>query len=171
GGRAPRHDGSGPGASDVNDQEEDLMRCTIRGVVAAMTIGVSVAGCGATPGGSAGNAAKQNRTEAAQTVAKPDPAKAGPVTLTVWDQEVRGGQAAQIRRLNAEFHAKYPNVTIKRVAKSFNDLNTTLKLAVSGPGAPDVVEANQGRPIMGALVKAGLLRPLDPYAKAFGWDS
>lgn len=147
------------------------MRCTIGGVIAALTIGVCAAGCGATPGSNAGNAAQKNHKEAAQTVAKPDPAKAGKVTLTVWDQEVRGGQSAQIKRLNAQFHAKYPNVTIKRVSKSFNDLNTTLKLAVSAPNAPDVVEANQGRPIMGALVKAGLLRPLDPYAKVFGWYS
>jgi raffinose/stachyose/melibiose transport system substrate-binding protein len=33
-----------------------------------------------------------------------------------------------------------------------------------------VVEANQGRPVMGTLVKGGLLRPLDPYAKVFGWQ-
>src|SRR3954454_15620927 len=64
---------------------------------------------------------------------------------------------------------RYPNVTIKRVAKSFEDLTTTLKLAVSGDKAPDVVEANQGRPTMGQLVKGGLLRPLDAYAKAYGW--
>ena len=68
------------------------------------------------------------------------------MTLTVWDQEVRGGQEAQIKRLNAAFQAKYPNVKIKRVAKSFTDLNATLKLAVSGDRAPDVVQANQGRP-------------------------
>jgi raffinose/stachyose/melibiose transport system substrate-binding protein len=60
-------------------------------------------------------------------------------------------------------------VTIKRVAKSFTDLDTTLKLAVSGSRAPDVVEANQGRSVMGQLVKGGLLRPLDAYAKAYGW--
>ena len=46
-------------------------------------------------------------------------AKAGDVTLTVWDQEVRGGQNKQMKQLNAEFMQKYPNVTIKRVAKSF----------------------------------------------------
>ena len=92
------------------------------------------------------------------------------MTLTVWDQEVRGGQAAQIKRLNAAFQAKYPNVTIKRVAKSFTDLNATLKLAVSGDRAPDVVQANQGRPVMGQLVKGGLLRPLDAYAEAYGWS-
>ena len=90
--------------------------------------------------------------------AKVDVSKAGPVTLTVWDQEVRGGQRRQIETLNAQFQAKYPNVTIKRVAKSFADLNTTLKLAVSGDRAPDVVQANQGRRVMGTLVKGGLLR-------------
>jgi raffinose/stachyose/melibiose transport system substrate-binding protein len=31
------------------------------------------------------------------------------------------------------------------------------------------VQANQGRPVMGTLVKGGLLRPLDEYADAYGW--
>lgn len=146
------------------------MRSTVPGIAAALALTAFAAGCG-TPGGSSNDAAKKNKQEAAKTVAKPDPAKAGPVTLTVWDQEVRGGQAAEIKRLNKAFQAKYPNVRIKRVAKSFDDLNKTLKLAVSGPKAPDVVEANQGRPVMGTLVKGGLLKPLDPYAKAFGWQN
>jgi raffinose/stachyose/melibiose transport system substrate-binding protein len=126
-------------------------------------------GCGS-PGGSADENANEQDEKASSTVEKPDVAAAGDVTLTVWDQEVRGGQAAQIKRLNEQFQQKYPNVTIKRVARSFEDLNKTLKLAVSGPNAPDVVEANQGRPIMGTLVKGGLLEPLDPYAEAFGWE-
>ena len=134
-------------------------------IVALMTVAVVAAGCGATPGGSTKKGGPAERS------AKADVAKAGKVTLTVWDQEVRGGQNQQIQRLNSEFQAKYPNVTIKRVAKSFTDLQTTLKLAVSGPNAPDVVEANQGRPVMGTLVKGGLLRPLDGYAKAYGWPS
>ncbi|HMJ37801.1 MAG TPA: extracellular solute-binding protein [Baekduia sp.] len=121
-------------------------------------------GCGGTPGGSSDNAKTQTTASA-----KPDVAKAGNVTLTVWDQEVRGGQAAQIKRLNGEFMAKYPNVKIKRVAKSFEDVNTTLKLAVSGPKAPDVVQANQGLGVMGQLVKAKLIRPVDDYAKIYGW--
>ena len=146
------------------------MRWHVRAAGVALTIAaLAVAGCGS-PGGEADDAAKKNSEEAGKTVQKPDVAKAGNVTLTVWDQEVRGGQAAQIKRLNKEFQEKYPNVTIKRVARSFEDLNKTLKLAVSGPNAPDVVEANQGRPVMGTLVKGGLLKPLDPYAKAFGWE-
>jgi raffinose/stachyose/melibiose transport system substrate-binding protein len=131
--------------------------------LAAAGVAVVAAGCG-TPGDSA-----DTKTTATVAQAKPDIAKAGNVTLTVWDQEVRGGQAAQIKRLNAEFQAKYPNVKIKRVAKSFEDLNTTLKLAVSGPKAPDVVEANQGLGVMGQLVKARLIRPVDDYAKIYGW--
>ena len=41
--------------------------------------------------------------------------------------------------------AKYPNVKIERTKKSFEDLLKTVKLAVSGDDAPDVVQANQGR--------------------------
>jgi raffinose/stachyose/melibiose transport system substrate-binding protein len=134
-------------------------------VLAAATL--LAAGCG-TPGGDSGDNAEKAK-ESNANAAKVDVAKAGDVTLTVWDQEVRGGQAAQIKRLNQAFQEKYPNVTIKRVAKSFTDLNTTLKLAVSGSKAPDVVQANQGRPVMGQLVKGGLLRPMDAYADAYGW--
>jgi raffinose/stachyose/melibiose transport system substrate-binding protein len=135
-------------------------------IAAVAALAALAAACGATPGGSASKTPPPS-----ERAARADVAKAGKVTLTVWDQEVRGGQNKQIQRLNAEFQAKYPNVTIKRVAKSFTDLKTTLKLAVSGPKAPDVVEANQGRPDMGEMVKGGLLRPLDGYAKAYGWPS
>ncbi|HET9736590.1 MAG TPA: extracellular solute-binding protein [Solirubrobacteraceae bacterium] len=141
------------------------MRVHIRGAAVGLMLAALV-GCGS-PGGD-DNGAQQDE-QADRSVEKPDVAAAGDVTLTVWDQEVRGGQAAQIKRLNQAFQEQYPNVTIKRVARSFEDLNKTLKLAVSGPKAPDVVQANQGRPVMGTLVKGGLLKPLDPYAEAFGW--
>jgi raffinose/stachyose/melibiose transport system substrate-binding protein len=134
--------------------------------IAAVALAALAAGCGAAPGG--GNAAKKKSAKPAAT-AKPNIAKAGNVTLTVWDEEVRGGQNAEITRLNKEFQAKYPNVKIKRVARSFSDLQKTVKLAVSGSKPPDVVEANQGRPIMGALVQAGILRPISDYAKVYGW--
>jgi raffinose/stachyose/melibiose transport system substrate-binding protein len=145
------------------------MRWSIRGAALMLSLAALGAGCG-NPGGDSSDTAEKADKEAAQTVSKPDVAAAGDVTLTVWDQEVRGGQEAQIKRLNAAFQEKYPNVTIKRVAKSTDDLNKTVKLALSGSKAPDVVQANQGRPDMGTLVKGGLLRPLDPYAKAFGWE-
>ena len=146
------------------------MRMINPGVGVVLALAMFGAGCGS-PGGDSEGAAERNKQEAAKTVeAKPDPSTAGDVTLTVWDQEVRGGQAKQIKQLNAAFEAKYPNVKIERVAKSFDDLNKTLKLAVSGTKAPDVVQANQGRPIMGTLVKGGLLQPMDPYIEPFGWQ-
>jgi raffinose/stachyose/melibiose transport system substrate-binding protein len=129
----------------------------------ALLLAVLLAACGA-PGEDAPDEERGQREEA-----KIDVSKVGPVTLTVWDQEVRGGQRRQIERLNAQFQAKYPNITIKRVARSTTDLNTTLKLAVSSDKAPDVVQANQGRQVMGTLVKGGLLVPIDDYAEAYGW--
>jgi raffinose/stachyose/melibiose transport system substrate-binding protein len=98
-----------------------------------------------------------------------DISKFGKVTLTVWDQEVLGGQNDQMERLNAAFHTAHPNVTIKRVSRSFSDLNKTLRLALSGKNPPDVVEANQGYGTMAALVKAGALAPLDSYDKLYGF--
>jgi raffinose/stachyose/melibiose transport system substrate-binding protein len=145
------------------------MRWSIRSALLLLVLAALAAGCG-NPGGDEEDTAERADQEAAEKVEVPDVAAAGDVTLTVWDQEVRGGQAAQIKRLNEAFQQKYPNVTIKRVARSFEDLNKTLKLAVSGPRAPDIVQANQGRPVMGTLVKGGLLRPLDPYAEAYGWE-
>jgi raffinose/stachyose/melibiose transport system substrate-binding protein len=140
------------------------MRWQLRSAALAVALAV-LAGCGS-PGEDNSDRATE---EAARTVAPPDVAAAGDVTLTIWDQEVRGGQAKQIKQLNQAFQEKYPNVTIERVARSFEDLNKTLTLAVSGPNPPDVVQANQGRPVMGTLVKGGLLRPLDAYADALGW--
>jgi raffinose/stachyose/melibiose transport system substrate-binding protein len=91
------------------------------------------------------------------------------VTLLVWDQEVRGGQNASMKALNAAFEKKFPDIKIDRVAKSFTDLQATLKLAASGPNPPDVVEANNGYSAMGPLVKANLLLSLNKYAAKYGW--
>lgn len=95
--------------------------------------------------------------------------EAEPITLTVWDQEVRGGQNEQIERLNAAFMDEYPHITIDRVSQSFEDLATTLRLAITDNDAPDVVQANNARNTMGAFVAAGQLLPLDSYAEQFGW--
>jgi raffinose/stachyose/melibiose transport system substrate-binding protein len=133
-------------------------------IVALLVLALAV-GCG-TPGED-----EDSEPEVESSGAAVDVAEAGDVTLTVWDQEVRGGQEAQIKRLNAAFQEQYPNVTIDRVARSFEDLNTTLRTALQEDRVPDVVQANQGRPTMGQLVKGGLLRPLDEYAEAYDWDS
>ncbi|GAA2408365.1 extracellular solute-binding protein [Nonomuraea africana] len=136
-----------------------------RAVLAAGVVALAAAACA--PGSSAPPAGSPAQPSA--SAVRTDAAALGNVTLTIWDQEVRGAQNAQMTALNTAFQAKYPNITIKRVSRSFDDLNTTLRLALSGNEPPDVVQANNGRPQMGAFVKAGQLRPLDPYAEAYGW--
>ena len=132
---------------------------------AALAIAPLLAVAGCAPGGSAdAPAATGGATSAAEE--KPvntDPSSMGNVTLTVWDQEVRGGGNAQITKLNADFQKKYPNITIKRNSRSFDDLVKTLRLALSGNDAPDIVQANNTRSQMGEFVKAKQIIPLDPY--------
>lgn len=117
-----------------------------------------------------GSDSAKSKPSASSKPVRTDAAKLGAATLLVWDQEVRGGQAAQMVKLNKEFQATYPNIKIKRVSRSFDDLKKTLRLALSGNQAPDVVEANNGRSDMGDFVKAGQLLPLNAYAAAYGWD-
>lgn len=118
------------------------------------------------PGGGSDKPASGSSSSAA--VSK-DVAAAGDVTLTVWDINSEGAGNDLQEALNASFSKKYPNVTIKRVARSFTDNKTTLGLALDSPDAPDVVQANQTYSDMGTFISGGLLRPLDDYADLYGW--
>jgi raffinose/stachyose/melibiose transport system substrate-binding protein len=133
--------------------------------LAAVALTALVMAACAPGSGSAGD----SETPEGSSEVNTDPTSLGEVTLTVWDQEVRGGQAAQIEALNAAFEQEYPNITIDRVSRSFEDLQATLRLAITDDEPPDVVQANNGRADMGAFVKAGLLASLDPYREAYGW--
>ncbi|MFT9008972.1 MAG: extracellular solute-binding protein [Bifidobacterium sp.] len=128
----------------------------------ASSLMLTIAACG--PGASTASQTKLG------DVSK-DVASAGKVTLVVWDQNTDGGMPQAQKELNAEFQKKYPNVTIKRNSQSFSDLKTTLKLALSSNNPPDVVQANQGYPDMGAFIQAGMIRPVDDYAKLYDWSS
>ncbi|MEU6783192.1 extracellular solute-binding protein [Nonomuraea angiospora] len=141
------------------------MNPPLRALAVLAASALAVTACA--PGSSAPPAATSAQPSA--SAVRTDAAALGNVTLTIWDQEVRGGQAAQMKQLNDAFQTKYPNIKINRVSRSFDDLNTTLRLALSGNEPPDIVEANNGRSSMGAFVKAGQLRPLDAYAEAYGW--
>lgn len=100
---------------------------------------------------------------------KTDVASLGSITLTVWDQEVRGGQKKQIEALNAAFQTKHPNVKIKRITQSFDDLKKQVGLALSGNDVPDVCQVNNARADMGEFIKAGQLTDLTKYADAYKW--
>jgi raffinose/stachyose/melibiose transport system substrate-binding protein len=140
-----------------------MARILHRAVVGLGVVGLLVTACA--PGDDGDDADSGAETPPASEPAEIDEE----VTLIVWDQEVRGGQNEVIEELNAAFMEENPNITIERVSRSFEDLQTTLPLALTGDDAPDVVQANNGRPIMGAFVEAGLLLPLDDYAAQFGW--
>jgi raffinose/stachyose/melibiose transport system substrate-binding protein len=140
-----------------------MARISHRAVIGAGLIALLAAACA--PGDDGDDAAEGDQTPAASEPAEVDEE----VTLIVWDQEVRGGQNEVMEELNAAFQEEYPNITIERVSRSFEDLQTTLQLALTGEDAPDVVQANNGRPDMGAFVEAGLLIPLDDFAAQYGW--
>jgi len=139
---------------------------TIGALAASLALALAATACA--PGGSTTD------DPAASTSSSPvskDISGVGDVTLTVWDQNTDTGiNDAQVE-LNTQFEQKYPNVKIERVSRSFADLKTTLKLALSSKNPPDVVQANQGYPDMGSFVSGGLLRPEDDYAKLYGWDT
>lgn len=91
------------------------------------------------------------------------------ITLTVWDVFVREEESATMDDLIARFEEAHPNVTVEREAKNFDDLKATASLALSNPDGPDIIQVNQGASDMGAMVEAGLLLPLTPYAEQYGW--
>jgi raffinose/stachyose/melibiose transport system substrate-binding protein len=131
-------------------------------IALSVAIALSLSACA--PGGGSAPA------ESNGPVSK-DVAGAGDVTLTVWDQNTDEGITDAQEKLNAAFMEKYPNVTIDRVTQSFADLKTTLKLALSGDNPPDVIQANQGYPDMGAFVEGGLIRSLNDYDALYDWSS
>ena len=136
----------------------------LRTATALLAAGALLAACA--PGSGSDDGAI---TPAASGEVSTDLASLGDITLAVWDQEVRGGQNEQIEQLNAAFTETYPNITIERNSQSFDDLETTLRGALTGDDAPDVVQANNTRGVMGAFVSTGLLLNLDTYAEAYGW--
>lgn len=129
-------------------------------LMALIAITLMAAQCGATP----------EPTAAPAPTAGPTDAPAAEATLVVWDQFYRGAESEVIDTLNAEFEAAHPGVKIERVSKVLDDLNTTIKLAMSEADGPDVSQVNQGMGDMGAMVQAGLLLPLDDYAAQYGWN-
>lgn len=141
-----------------------MKRQTRLAVLTAGGAALAVALTACAPGSGQDNGQANENTEISTDISD-----VGEMTLTVWDQEVRGGQNEQMEQLNAAFEEKYPNITIDRNSQAFDDLNTTLRLALTDEDAPDVVQANNGRNTMGAFVAADQLRALDDYAEAYGW--
>lgn len=91
-------------------------------------------------------------------------------TLSVWTSE-SGTRYDILTKLGKEFEAEHPNVKVKWTVRDFGSYPAQVKLALSSDTGPDVAIGNLGWSLDGPLIKAGLFRPLDDYAKAYGWDT
>ncbi|MEO8462465.1 MAG: extracellular solute-binding protein [Chloroflexota bacterium] len=80
-----------------------------------------------------------------------------------------GGVTEAIDQVNAEFMAKYPNVTIKRIKTTFEDLQTKQPLEVTAPNPPDVFQIVVPSGPFANFGNAGLILNLDDYAAQYGW--
>jgi raffinose/stachyose/melibiose transport system substrate-binding protein len=129
---------------------------------------VALAGaCGGTPGADK----TSGSPTAGATVQKSGFEKLGPVTLTIWSYDNQDpGLEPVLKELSNRFTTKYPNVKINMVFKDFNSLVNTVPRALASDSGPDITEGNQGYQTDAALVKAGLIRSLEPYIQAYGWN-
>jgi len=130
-------------------------------------LAIAAAGCGGTPGqdkpneDTAGTPAEQVKTDGFEDL--------GPVTLNVVSGEGSGGPREALKALTEQFEQKYPNVTVKISFRDTASWFKQAKLVAASDTPPDVFAGNQGYQVDGELVKAGLILPLDEYAKAYGW--
>jgi raffinose/stachyose/melibiose transport system substrate-binding protein len=69
-------------------------------------------------------------------------------------------------KLSEEFTKQFPNVTWNIKQDQFTNLMTATPRLLSGDNPPDLIRL----PSMVSLVKDRLLKNLDDYATAFGWD-
>jgi raffinose/stachyose/melibiose transport system substrate-binding protein len=69
-------------------------------------------------------------------------------------------------KLSDEFTKQYPNVTWKISQDQFTNLMNATPRLLSGDNPPDLIRL----PSMVSLVKDNLLKNLDDYVTAFGWD-
>lgn len=89
----------------------------------------------------------------------------GDVTLRVWAD---AGEEAMMGELIPRFEEAYPNVTVELTLKGWGDLMGTVVNAMNSNTPPDVTNGNQGFAIMGTMVRASLIRPLDDFIDAYG---
>ncbi|MER6945906.1 extracellular solute-binding protein [Nonomuraea sp. NPDC000554] len=130
------------------------MTAPVRWLVTVGTA-ITLTACAGT-GGSNGGTARQ--VTASTTV------PSEPVTLTLAYTDDPPTKA-----LIDGFMRRHPNVTIKPQRTPFNDYVKSIKLAMSSDQPPDIAQYNPGA--MNALVPAGLILDLGPWARAYGWNS
>jgi raffinose/stachyose/melibiose transport system substrate-binding protein len=92
-----------------------------------------------------------------------------PATVTMWLETGGGAETANCVIANAidPFNAAHPDIQVQATEQA-NSYEAT-RTALAGGAGPDIV-STPGPSEGIALAQAGLLLPLDDYAKKFGWD-
>lgn len=122
--------------------------------------------CGTPGASSGGSSATSEAQEVTDPITAEQVADLGDVTLAVWAD---AGEEQTLADFVPAFEERYPNVEVEVAIKGFDDLIRTVVNAMNSDSPPDVAQGNQGYAVDGALVEAGLLRPLDDVAEAYGW--
>ncbi|HKW70856.1 MAG TPA: sugar ABC transporter substrate-binding protein [Candidatus Dormibacteraeota bacterium] len=112
--------------------------------VGAIAVAIVAAACGGTSGGN---------TPESQTG-----------TLTVWLMNGSAPQAV-VDGVNADFKARYPNVTVNVELQQWGDIGTKLDTAYAGSTPPDVVEL--GNTLVAKYAAAGALEDLTSKKGSF----
>ena len=137
----------------------------LAGGVATLTFGL--AACGS--GGSTPAAAVQGQSLPVSTTI--DPSK--PVTITVADGWGKTGTGVAFGEVIANFEKLYPNVKIIRQTTDYSTYQQSIDIRATAPNPPDVMMLETSGYGQGFynLARAGLLLPLDSYAKAYNWQA
>ncbi|MFJ4680456.1 MULTISPECIES: ABC transporter substrate-binding protein [unclassified Kitasatospora] len=120
---------------------------------AALLVAGLASACG-TPGTAPASSTAPSAVSTAITTDK--------VTLSVLSSDT----SETTKALSAAFQKKYPNVTVDFRFTGVDSYDTSLDLTLGSDSAPDLALLNK----LGNTAKAGLIRPLDPYVDAYGWD-
>ena len=132
--------------------------CAAPGAVSTPSPAASAAPTSAAP--SATSQASTAPSESAAAAAQPcgtDPVQLNAYFETGFDLPFK---------LSDEFTKQFPNVTWKISQDQFTNLMNATPRLLSGDNPPDLIRL----PSMVSLVKDGLLKNLDSYATALGWD-
>ena len=118
---------------------------------------VSTPSAATTPAASASSSAPSASAAAVGPTCGTDPVKLNAYFETGFDLPFK---------LSEEFTKQFPNVTWDIKQDQFTNLMSSTPRLLSGDNPPDLIRL----PSMVTLVKDGLLKNLDDYVTAFGWD-
>jgi len=93
-----------------------------------------------------------------------------PNTIEVLGSWIRPGLKQAWEQIVADFNAANPGARVVLRVKAFNEIVKEALTALPAGKGPDVLAVNPGEGMMGPLVRAQALVPLDKYARQYDWN-